>query len=638
MASEPIDPIQEKYHLLSVINGGEAFVRKALDKKLHCIRAVRELHQPIPPKSLESQKQVLMRLSNSNHPNIAAIYALSDNGGRLSMEMEFIGDYKETPSGPRVEWAQNLNSLIQQETYLSAVETERVLRHAASALQYCHCDVLDLDYANGMRVKGRGGIIHNDLTAKNIMQRPTGEWVLIDFGLSFVDNDRRSSLRGAGTIEYMAPETFDDMVATTQSDIYSLGVVLYQCLTGEVPFPAKTASITERVKIQDKHTSAPVAPIWSARSALITTKTGRKPNVPDYPAWLETVVLKCLAKKPADRYANGKELAAFVASQQPPNTAELAQRLAETTNERDTIQSEYKILKAYNGRLLNEQQNTNKSAHDAPVALQQKLADEQDELASQLVSQTAKANTLQGANNTLQKQIVNLAAERNKLLASQEAKSNTLQVANNTLQTQVANLTAERNKLKTKQEAELKPIQERNRLIQIALVSIIVGLLLYIWLRPQKQLEQQPTQADSTIVSIDSAAATVMVDTATALPLEMDQLTEFPDSMRAIRNFPRLARRYNAAFERADYDAYTNWVLYTAALNLPDVNPAKLRLRAANRLINKLSPLLNDPAEWSMQAKREIARKAASNILKLDPTNAQAQAWAKKLATYEADE
>ncbi|WP_375447029.1 protein kinase [uncultured Fibrella sp.] len=609
MASERIDPIQEKYHLLSVINGGEAFVRKALDKKLHCIRAVRELHQPIPPKSLESQKQVLMRLSNSNHPNIAAIYALSDNGGRLSMEMEFIGDYKETSDGPRVEWGVNLNSLIQQETYLSAAETECVLRHAASALQYCHCDVLDLDYADGMRVKGRGGIIHNDLTAKNIMQRPTGEWVLIDFGLSFVDNDRRSSLRGAGTIEYMAPETFDDMVATTQSDIYSLGVVLYQCLTGEVPFPAKTGTTTERGKIQEKHAAAPVPPIWPTRAALITAKTGRQPNVPDYPAWLELVVMKCLAKKPAERYTNGKELAAFVASQQPPNTTDITRRMAEAVTQRETAQAEYKILKAYNGRLLNEQselQKARKAAQDSLATLQQQLTSVQE------------------------------------TLAIETAKAGTLQVANNTLQAQVANLTTERNKLKINREAELKPIRERNRLIQAGLGLTIAALLLYIWLRPQPkptQVEQvvEPTQAvDSSATMAADSAAYSPADTA-RLPVA-DPLAEFPDSMRAIRDFPLLARRFNAAYDRSDFDAYTNWILYTAALNLPDVNPKKLRVRAANRLANELVPLLNDPETWAISANRAIARKATTNIMKLDSTNAQAQAWSRKLATYGAED
>jgi serine/threonine protein kinase len=161
-------------------------------------------------------------------------------------------------------------------------------------------------------------VIHNDIHSDNIIRREDGNYILLDFGLAIQgENVVRSSRRSDGAPEFKAPEKWDgDTDLTTQSDIYGLGVVLYECLAGRVPFPLsseESGSVKALYLLGESHKSQIPDSIYELRKAAYEkANPGQTYDAPDYPQWLEEVIMKCLEKKPQDRFLNGKELYAYV--------------------------------------------------------------------------------------------------------------------------------------------------------------------------------------------------------------------------------------------------------------------------------------------------------------------------------------
>ena len=151
--------------------------------------------------------------------------------------------------------------------------------------------------ALGMHEAHARGVIHRDLKPGNVILRPDGEPVIMDFGLArHGDESHGEGLTREGdvigTIEYMSPEQFegDNASVGPASDVYSLGVVLYEVLTGRRPYQGSTAS--------------------KMRAILLQPPPRPSEHRPGLPAELEEICLKAMAKRPADRYATMAEFAA----------------------------------------------------------------------------------------------------------------------------------------------------------------------------------------------------------------------------------------------------------------------------------------------------------------------------------------
>ena len=159
-------------------------------------------------------------------------------------------------------------------------EAVRIVHEAAAALDYAHAQ----------------GVIHRDLKPANIMLTAAGQIIVADFGLARIAGSTRVTMTGAilGTPAYMSPEQILGSQVDARSDIYSLGVVLYEMVTGRLLFEGATP-----MEIIMKH---------------LRELTSHQPNLgASLPGAIEPVILKALAKEPDDRHQSAGELAESLA-------------------------------------------------------------------------------------------------------------------------------------------------------------------------------------------------------------------------------------------------------------------------------------------------------------------------------------
>jgi serine/threonine protein kinase len=253
--------------------GGMATVYKGYDENLDRYAAVKVVH--IATVADDDRVEYLERFSREarsiarlSHPGIVGIYQFGVVGeaDMYYMAMVFIEGR---------DLRQILKEYHRRGRRMSNSQIVRIVRDVAHALDYAH----------------QQGVIHRDIKPSNIMVNEEGHAVLTDFGLAL--NTQEGTVGNTfGSVHYIAPEqAVNSAEATGQSDLYSLGVVLYEMLTGRVPFDDDSA-----MSVALKHISAP-----PPRPSEI---------VPEISAAVEEVVMKALNKEPERRYATGAAFAA----------------------------------------------------------------------------------------------------------------------------------------------------------------------------------------------------------------------------------------------------------------------------------------------------------------------------------------
>ncbi|MBD1386513.1 serine/threonine protein kinase [Mucilaginibacter rigui] len=258
------------------------------------LTAVKLLPTPIHSESEEDKNfrnfsnevAKLQKVNEEPNPNVVKILSsgITESGSLPYIEMEYI-------EGP------DLCELLQppHEKIFMLKEVIRVADQLANALAHCH----------------KVGVKHGDVKSNNVKYNiHTGNYVLLDFGLAIMsEEERRSSIRHAGAIEFMAPEQHDGAMLL-QTDVYSYGIILYELLTGSVPFPLTGNGETGRNAIMLAHMEMPVPDLREARKKSLpdSWSTLKQTQELQVPQWLLDVIDKCLQKNPDARFKSGVEL------------------------------------------------------------------------------------------------------------------------------------------------------------------------------------------------------------------------------------------------------------------------------------------------------------------------------------------
>src|SRR5499433_1333083 len=256
------------YELLQEIaRGGMGVVYKARQLSLNRVVALKMMLPSLLASATEAQRfrAEAEAAANLQHPNIVAIHEVGEHEGRLYFSMDYVE-------------GQSLAALVREHP-LPAETAARHVKTAAEAIHYAH----------------RQGFLHRDLKPSNILIDEANQPRITDFGLAKrMDSDSGLTITGAvlGTPSYMSPEQAaakSDQVGPA-SEVYSLGAILYELLTGRPPFQAATPLDTVLLVLN----SEPVSP------RLLAPRLNRD---------LETICLKCLEKERRRRYQSAQELA-----------------------------------------------------------------------------------------------------------------------------------------------------------------------------------------------------------------------------------------------------------------------------------------------------------------------------------------
>lgn len=415
-----------EYDKLNIIGkGGFATIWKVRHIKLGYVRAIKVSNEMVEDEndpayqSFLNECKVLLKIGNGSHPNIVHIYQPRLIENRAIVEMDYVD-------------GETLNEYIARKHFVPIDAVFRFADEIVRALAYCHYDIYKflmdpnvdniksdpndgrkyiIDKATEQELVAKYAVTHNDLHSNNVMRRNyDGSFVLLDFGLAIQNGKAvKSSSRRGGALEYMSPEKFDDSsVISTQSDVYSLGILLYEILAGRVPFllddkayeSNPTVAGFEMMKF---HKETPPPPIEPLRREAFEKANPRQTYIKDYPEWLENVIMRCLAKNPAERYANAKEVFDDIQKHksEKPSTRDDNSLL----NDLERLKNDNQRLAAENEELYKRIENTS----DTNMSLNDQI-DSSDRYVAQLENEKSR---LSSKIASLEQEFQNIKSEGN---------------------------------------------------------------------------------------------------------------------------------------------------------------------------------------------------------------------------------
>lgn len=257
--------ISDRYQIIkSIGEGGMANVYLAYDTILDRNVAVKVLRGDLAndEKFVRRFQREALSASSLSNPNIVEVYDVGEDNGEYYIVMEYVE-------------GKHLKSLIKKRGKLTVPEVIDIV----------------LQITNGLSVAHDSYIIHRDIKPQNILIMDDGLIKITDFGIAVAMNATQLTQTNSvmGSVHYLPPEQASGKGATLQSDIYSIGILMYELLTGKLPFKGENA-----VEIALKHLKEPMPSI--------------RDELPDIPQSVENIILKAAAKNPKNRYADAREM------------------------------------------------------------------------------------------------------------------------------------------------------------------------------------------------------------------------------------------------------------------------------------------------------------------------------------------
>jgi eukaryotic-like serine/threonine-protein kinase len=258
--------LNNRYLLLEQLGkGGMAIVYRARDTMLERSVAVKVLRESYSrdPAFLDRFRQEAKAAANLSHPNIVTVHDFGLDNGQLFIIMEYVP-------------GTDLKTLIKQRGRFTPEEAVPLLIQACAGIGYAH----------------RAGLVHCDVKPQNMLVTPDMRLKVADFGiaraLSTIHPEEQSDVIW-GSPQYFSPEQAAGAAPSPASDVYSLGIIMYEMLTGSLPFHADTAAELARLHIEAE--PIPVSEM-----------------LPDISPVLERILTKVLSKEPSQRYRTADQL------------------------------------------------------------------------------------------------------------------------------------------------------------------------------------------------------------------------------------------------------------------------------------------------------------------------------------------
>ncbi|MDO4465893.1 MAG: Stk1 family PASTA domain-containing Ser/Thr kinase [Bacillota bacterium] len=260
-----IEKIANRYKVISIIGqGGMADVYKAQDTILNRIVAVKVLREKLSrdPMALVRFQREASAASRMSHPNVVDIYDVGEYENLHYIVMEYVK-------------GRTLKELISYRGALDVKESVNIMTQLTGAICEAH----------------RNQIIHRDIKPQNVLVKDDGTIKITDFGIAIAGDAVQLTMNNAvmGSAHYLAPETAQGKEPNAQVDIYSLGIVFFELLTGIVPFRGNTPT-----EIAVKHLTEPLPFVRNLNSGI--------------PQSVENIIIKATAKDCKDRYQSASEM------------------------------------------------------------------------------------------------------------------------------------------------------------------------------------------------------------------------------------------------------------------------------------------------------------------------------------------